>query len=346
MKFEDGIMNDKRNSSVELLRIVAMLMVVGWHTIRDMLGNGFGDKYDMLSFNQNGMLVLQGFVIIAVNCYVLITGYFSVNSNKLKLRKCFDIVFVTMFYGAVIYIVTFVMGKHPFDIKQMIIHTFPFFFDKVWFINVYIILILLSPFINIILNRLNKVKYQILLIILLSMFSIWATFFPNPPSNDLGYGIITFVVLYTVGGYLRLHYTNSHKAITYLAGYVLFSMLTLANMKFGKNGWDYNSILNILSASSLFMFFNSVKFSSKLVNVIAGSTLSVYIIHTHGCIRPYLFTQIFALQNHLMSYMYFVYYITMILIIFSICIVVDLVLKQLFKYTIDKWKWKNSNIEI
>lgn len=73
----------------------------------------------------------------------------------------------------------------------------------------YIVLFLLIPFINILLNNIDKETYKKLLIVILLVFSLWDSIMSNKIIADSGYGIVNFIVLYIIGGYLKLHYNNS-----------------------------------------------------------------------------------------------------------------------------------------
>lgn len=69
----------ERNPGIELLRIVSMLMIVASHSITH--GN-FND----FPFSLNGVFAIalsQG-ARIGVDCFVLITGYFSKNTFLLR----------------------------------------------------------------------------------------------------------------------------------------------------------------------------------------------------------------------------------------------------------------------
>ena len=69
----------KRLANVELLRVVAMLMVVMLHY----LGKGELLPVKNLHMNLTGYLawILESLSIVAVNVYVLISGYFLVESE-------------------------------------------------------------------------------------------------------------------------------------------------------------------------------------------------------------------------------------------------------------------------
>ena len=75
----------KRQSNIELCRLVSILLVMLLHTTNESLG-------DNMSF---GALLLEGITIIGVNVFILITGYFSATPKKTSL---FNLAFICFFW--------------------------------------------------------------------------------------------------------------------------------------------------------------------------------------------------------------------------------------------------------
>ncbi|MDE5952479.1 MAG: acyltransferase family protein, partial [Acetatifactor sp.] len=73
----------KRIASIELLRILAMMMVVMLHYLsKGELLTSLTEEFDASSYIA---WLLEAFSIVAVNVYMLISGYFLVDSGfKLK----------------------------------------------------------------------------------------------------------------------------------------------------------------------------------------------------------------------------------------------------------------------
>ena len=140
-----------------------------------------------------------------MNCYVLISGYFLVKS-KFKWKKVIQLWFETLFYSVFIYIVIVVLGLKEIDIKGIIKSLFPILTKQYWFINIYLVMYILSPFINKLINSLDKKEYQKLIMILLICFSI-ISILPDAYTLDTshGYGIIWFICLYLIAGYIRIY---------------------------------------------------------------------------------------------------------------------------------------------
>jgi len=90
-----------RNSSVELLRILAMCGVVILHYNNKSIGGGLGYA---TGAGYVALFILESIFICAVNLYILISGYFMCTSQKRSLSKPFALLVQVCIFGAGIYI--------------------------------------------------------------------------------------------------------------------------------------------------------------------------------------------------------------------------------------------------
>ena len=158
--------------------------------------------------------------------------------------------------------------------------------------------------------KLDKKEYQTLLIMQLILWCLIPTF---TPSNYQSNGLIWFVTLYCVVGYVRLFRVNpSFTAKNYLGFFILFSMLRYLSCVLlitlgtrisiaAENSlffYGQQSALTFLSALSLFMLFNKFEIGyNKVVNTVASATFGVYLIHDSDMIRHLLWQDVFKTHN-------------------------------------------------
>lgn len=85
----------QRNSNIELLRIIAMLMIVAHHYVTDSLPSYY------LSDGPNKWLseLLYSYGKTGVNIFVLITGYYMVNMS-FSIKRPLKIIGQVWFYSA------------------------------------------------------------------------------------------------------------------------------------------------------------------------------------------------------------------------------------------------------
>lgn len=128
-----------RESNMELLRIVAMLMIVIYHTF-----------YYRLQYYQESAPLFASLTVvlhIGVILFVLISGYFGIKPSVKGFLRLYCVV---IFYDLVLYVVFVGIGEQTLSWKEAIKCLLPMSCHRgdYWFIREYMILYLCSPLIN------------------------------------------------------------------------------------------------------------------------------------------------------------------------------------------------------
>ena len=226
--------------------------------------------------------IIDGFCIIAVNCYILISGYYGIKASWKGFVKLYSI---CAFYGITLILISIWKGN-DFSIKDLILAILPFWKSQWWFVNVYFHLFLLSPFLNFVISKCNK-SQLLKCTLLLGFLSVLYYFFSSG-----GYDIANFTVLYFIGRYIQLYtenVTTKEKKLLLLSIYSVLSLITgiLVLSTFSNYFLSYNSPLITFASIAFFMLFRTFSFQSKLVNWLATSAFAVYLIHCNKIILPY-----------------------------------------------------------
>lgn len=190
-----------------------MLFIVIWHAI--IHGIIISKNVDLTNLSQieignYGIIQLLAYLTsISVNCFVLISGYFSINSKRVNYDRIIKIWLQTVFYSFIVYLLLSISGIVPFNITTIIKSILPISTGQYWFITVYIPLMLISPYISKLIIE-NSQKDNIKILLILSLFtltfiSVKGQFFPLGKINTKGMNLIWFIYLYIVGGYIRLY---------------------------------------------------------------------------------------------------------------------------------------------
>lgn len=143
-----------RKSNIELLRILAMIMIIAHHYC---LYGGW-NKISGLSLNNAilDFLIIGGKVGVAI--FILIAGYFGIKSEfnfKKLLKLILQVVFYTVIFGLINILINGWIG-----LKGFIKMCFPTTFSVYWFMTAYCILYLVSPYINKLFNNLKKKEVE------------------------------------------------------------------------------------------------------------------------------------------------------------------------------------------
>lgn len=327
-----------RNSNVELLRILSIFMIILSHYT---VHNGVENNMLPISFNR---LLLEIVTLgnIGVIIFILITGYFSVElKNPFKFKKLVFLYLQTLFYSLTIYLIFIAFGKEHFSIKMLIKHILPISFKNYWFISAYAILYILTPFINKYICGLERKEHLNFILVNLLIFSIFGMI---TTQDYYGNELIQFIIFYIIGAYLKKYRDNifnkgnNNKIIFIITSLILilsvviFDLLGTKILIFGKYStylFGRTSIISILFAISIFNIFTSKrKYSNNFINQISSAVLGVYLISDNNLVRNILWTDILKVHEYVNSNLLFIHMIVSLLIIFIVCIIVELARKN------------------
>lgn len=286
--------SNARNSNIELLRIIAILGVIILHYNNVNIGGGF--KYvEPGSTNYWILLSLQSLNICAVNLFILISGYYLCVSDTRKSSKVLELSIQVIIFKAFMYIISVTLNSESFSIKQMVTSAV---FDN-YFIILYLVLYLISPYFNIIIKNINEKEYKRLIVLIVLLFSIWpictdilmnirggaingiSTISNN--GNGYGYTIVQFSLMYFIGGYIRKSWDNL-KDIPKSVLLVILTLDTALMTAWGHfaepTAYEYCNPFIIIQAVVIFLIFNGVVIKqSNIINVLASEAFSVFLLH-------------------------------------------------------------------
>ncbi len=330
-----------RNTSIELLRIISMIMIMFHHF-------AYHGNFEW-NFNEVTLPHLwYDFILmggkVGVDIFVLISGYFLIeNTEKLfqpkKLLKFWGQV---VFYSIMTYLLSVMLRLNAFEIKQLIKVCLPITYPGWWFASTYFMLYLIHPFLNKLLHGLSKTEYQYLILMMVLCWSIIPTATTQLfESNSL----LWFVTLYGIAGYVNLyggnqklqskHYFSLYFMVLIITYTVSTTFLFLGTKKeeWSTHAIDFFEIERLpilLMAITLFMGFVTLKMNyHKWINMIASATFGVYLIHDSSYIRYYLWTNIFKINQYQDSTFLILYSILVVFILYVSCTMIDLIRKKL-----------------
>lgn len=326
-----------RASNLELLRIVAMIMIIALHQ------NGTANALSTLESHTINFYIahiVEAMCICSVNCFVLLSGYFMIEKNEAPIKKCVHLLIDVAFWGLIGCGCAFVFFGESAGIKNIVIAVVPYIKGQRWFVRDYIILMLLAPFINRCLVSLSKRNYQILLGVLLLVFSIWPSFFPNPPIDDYGFSCIHFIQIYAIAGYLKRLKAKPLKPVVYLCGYLVSVAFVFGSALLGVGyAYAYNYLFVITASVSLFLFFRSLSIQSAIVNQLASWAFDVFVIHTTTFFADLIYVQLFHVDVTLFgsSFLFLIGFLFCPPVFYLLCSVLAVVKQWIFSKSIDKW---------
>lgn len=324
-----------RKSNIELLRILAMLMIIGLHY--------WGIGTSTIAENHSNALVYricESFCICGVDLFVIITSWFSTEQNKINFLKIFRLLIEVSFWGIVSLFLAYCVREGPFDLVSIIKVSVPYLWKGRWFVEAYVIFIILIPFVNVCLRNIGQKQHLWLLIISFVLFILWPSFLPNPPIDDYGYGFVHFLSLYILVSYIKRSYNIIGCKLMCIAAFIISFFLVLwQSLRDVSTCWMYNNIFVIFEALFLFLLFIQFDFKSHVINLLASVSFGVFLIHSDSLFfGPLVYFDIFHADVYAKgSATYLIVNFIICLPLFYLgCFVLEMFRSMLFKYSIDK----------
>lgn len=292
-----------RSSNIELLRIIAIIGVFFLHFYNPLIGGGI--VLCKSTANEFLLRFIESQFSCSVNLFVLISGYFLSQSSSRSWLKPIQLIVQVIAFKVAIYLILVIVGRVDFALNEFIFNFLP----QNWFVVLYIVLYICSPYLNIIINVLNSQQYKKLVIILLIIFSLYPTIvdvlsqWTGNPFNGLstvgmygsqyGYTIVQFVLMYMIGGFLVKNPSQLSRVQLLLSSVMVVLLITgwsyvdkISGYKIEPSAWEYCNPFVILEAVLLFMLFSKFEFKNKLINRLSAACFTFYLLHsvTYGFI--------------------------------------------------------------
>lgn len=334
-------MRKQRNSGIELLKIIAIFMIVISHVTQTL---GGGSVTAITYFNSafidltkatidTETVVLQNLRYLGElgnAIFFICSVWFLCDNEKISLNKIIQILLDVWVISIVYLIITMIMGGNVSGII-IIKSLFPTIFANNWYITFYVIMYAIHPLLNTIINQMNQKSLLQFCIISFCLyfglgFVIGNLFFASP--------LITYTVLYFCIAYIK-KYNSQYTMNIALNTKILIAMLmanifliVFTNMlglfmaqyveKMGTQVLRWCSNCNpflVMIALSLFNIFNGKYFVNKLINYLASLSLLVYALHENIIFREYIRPQVFILIYEQFGYHYILLWVAAFAII-------------------------------
>ncbi|WP_288930500.1 acyltransferase [uncultured Dialister sp.] len=330
------------------MRVVTMLMIIGLHYF--LFG---GPLFHAKGLNQKLAWFIEAFFFVAVNCYVLISGYFLVTKKNFHMKKIASLWLQVVFYTTIFY--SMHLYFHPsFHWKDFFHVILPVRYEAYWFVTAYFGLYFISPFLAHFARSMTKQQYVKFLIISTSLFGFYSFFRPesDPFKMHGGYSTLWFIVLFFWGGYIRLWDLSMPKekalliysascVFTFLSSWPVHWLLKMEGFKVGKFGlngfYNYNSPSVWMASLALFFVFYKIEIGNrwlrKLVLWMGPLTFGVYLIHMNQHVAQELWGHWIhvshAYTGNALSFLG--HMMVTVLGIFIVCLLIDWMRLKLFQ---------------
>lgn len=286
-----ALTSSHRESNMEMLRIVTMLLVMIVHADFRALGCPSVADFDNDTFRTVMRFVVESLSIICVNTFVLLSGWFGI---RFRFERLFEFLFQIFFFlliGLGIAILT--VPEQAISIRGAANLLLLGEWDY-WFVKCYLLMYIFAPLMNSFVEHSTEKQFRIFLILFYSFQSVYglvggAEWFRH------GYSGLSFMGLYLLARYVRLYpnkLTTLNKSWDILIYFALSALMTLISVVVLKicptpekhigRIYAYTFPLVIIASIYFLLFFSKIKLNyNKFINWIAASCFAIYLVHSN-----------------------------------------------------------------
>lgn len=331
---------DNRNYGIDLLRLVAMFMIVVLHVLGQggILSSATGYQYVIA-------WLLEITAYCAVNCYAMISGYvcYSDTAKTYHYKKFLSFWVQVFVYSFGITLLAFLIKPESVGIRTLILSLFPIASKQYWYASAYAGLFFVIPWINKLLKSCTKKESTRLVLILTSLFMLYGTFankLGDCFSLNGGYSMMWLVILYIIGAWMKkCHiptYFNNCKLMIGVIGCILLTWMIkifpIENI-FSNLFISYISITIIYIAFAFVIIFSKLQLGNntkKIIKCFSPAAFGVYLIHCQSMIWGHFMSGAFTWILDFPWWLLFVEVLISAMCIFICCLFIEKVRLILF----------------
>lgn len=282
----------KKRFGPDLVKLISIFSVIGVHFIL----NTMDHVSITTNFQEFIYFSYRQLFIICVPLFMLTSGYLNSKQpiSRIYYKKIVPILGTYVFFSVLSMIFRVSVLNEDMSILKSIFLVLNFRASPYnWYLNMYIGLFLMAPFLNRMVQGLSRKHFQLLLTVLLSLtiLPITVNVFPSLLFNHQGILITDFwISLYPITYYLTGYYIKAFPLKRqYLWTAFLVAIVSIAiSIYFSKNGnlskvtKDYGNILTYIQATIVFAVlinYDNEKWKhNSFIKFVASNTLEIYLI--------------------------------------------------------------------
>lgn len=339
--------NGQRESSLELLRILCMLFIVADHYA----GQSGTAVYDTLPHALFYSALGAG-SRLGCDLFVILGAWFLCR-QPFRTRRALGLWLSLWLYTVPLTLICLVIPGSNVGLGTLRWAMFPVSTQQLWFVSQYVLLLVLSPALNLLLRAVPRSGMRALLAVTGVFLTGYSTLFAeNGVFGDL---LWSFLFLYLLTGYMRFYPDNRLARVLQApaAPWLALAFVVFLTAGRGVAQWMgiggkvmqyleyYRTALgaapDILCAFCFFFAFQKLHLGSrKIINRLAGATLGVYIIHQTPAVMGLLWTGLFHTGDHVGSVPYALF---VILVVYAGCTVIHLIRERLVMRPLQNGRW-------
>lgn len=345
-----------RNSSVELLRIIAMFMILAHHFV---IHNSYNVKSLPLGWEKIFFqLIMAGGGKIGVIIFFSISAWFLLDQEqtvKNSLRRIWLMEKEVLFWSLCLACLYLIFAPAEMNKKLLIKSFAPLNMNVWWYATAYAIFLALLPFLSKGLKALGRNNHLILATIALIIWGV-RSFIPGMMdgyTNNLtgAFGLIYVFILISAYKWYMHPFTTKQILLMIGLGCVFFILYTLVSAFLSLFGYQVGIYIAgdwklpvIMIGFGLFLLFSRITIHSRIINRIAQAAFGVYLITDYGASEKLLWQRWFNLEYLYQKPFAILQILGILLTIYIICTLIDFARQGLFAITVNRHQGRWFNL--
>ena len=349
---------NSRNSSIELLKIIAIFLIVISHVTQTLgypsTSVDFQDyvyPIENATTDKNAIILTMFYQFGALgnNIFFICSAWFLVNAKKTARKKGFLLLCTVWTISVIVLMIYFGLGQHNISLKGIAKCLFPTTFSTNWFLTCYIIFLFIYPYLNSVIVHVNQKEH--LRIVLFSSF-LWIVAGYFYETLFFASRVILWVTIYFLVAYLKLYCkraTSRRKVGLILIligasgfiGQVLVANylgLYISVLKDKVLRWNSNcNPFYIMLALGSFIIALQSNLRNKYINYISSLSLFIYLFHENYLFREYTRPYIWQLIYTILGYEHVILLdLGFAVVLFLVSVIISAVYKETIQHFINR----------
>lgn len=338
-------MKKNRILGLDIVRTVAIFFVIGVHFF---LNTSFYET-PVQGNNMFVQLGLRWTFYMCVPLFLLLTGYLQCKKelNKSYYKSLISILAAYVFIGVISIVFKIEVLQQEKSLLEWVMSLFNFTSNAyAWYVEMYVGLFLIIPFLNLIYNNLNDIKKKKILIATLVFLTSVSSFVVGFKINQIDINIVPDywtimypITYYFIGCFIRefKFKVNKVHTLALLLG-VLFIETVLSYISIGGGGFNwvfdgFGCLPTLICAVLLFILLYDIDLKNKLLRFLISSISKVsfemylfsYIFD--NIVYHYIFKQYFQSQQQ-----FLIYIIVTVPLVFILAYIASKIKEYLFAF--------------
>lgn len=297
-----------RNSSIELLKIIAILLIVVSHVVQTLYTpNDMVNMQDYILGISTSTTNIQCLILAMLQSsgafgntiFFICSAWFLLDSSKVNKKKMLQMLLDIWVVSIIILITVYFLRGGDIGLVMIIKQIFPITFQNNWYVTCYLLFYPIHPFLNLIISKINQ-KTLFRTSFILSFLYIGVNFVQD--GHFFTSRLILWVTLYLVIAYMKYYLvdiSNDFKInirlfiVGFVGNYGIIALTNFLGLHIGVFNdkllrWGSNcSPFIILMVIGMLNIARNIHFENSIVNYISKLSLLIYIIHENILLRTY-----------------------------------------------------------